>query len=263
VKNQWSFPVPSFTNNSTMNRAMRFDAIGETDISEANDVNNYLSKDALLEMLNNDQPNTEKQIRQESVTSKHIKQSPSLASKAFIQPTVSLDRNRQMTKLQDASTVIETTYNPVKLGKLKSPTQSLSLAIQANDSKQALKLVNSGKCEVEARSGFEGSTPLLLASKHGMKDVCEALIKRGADLESADKFGVRALHNAAKSGNAHIAQLLLSHGASVNATDFKCNTAMHLASFQGQTQTVKILRAAGGSTSDVDEFGRTPLECAL
>lgn len=94
-----------------------------------------------------------------------------------------------------------------------------------------MKIIKREDYNPNQRMGFEGSTLLHQACKSGYKEICEDLLKKGADIEAQDKFGTRAIHTASKSGHAHIVSLLLQNGAKVNAKDNDGNNSMHFAAF--------------------------------
>jgi hypothetical protein len=72
---------------------------------------------------------------------------------------------------------------------------------------------------VRATTRLGGYTPLHLASQTGTRDVVDALVGRGADVNARASSGATALMLAAAAGNAAVVQTLLEHGADANATE--------------------------------------------
>jgi ankyrin repeat protein len=77
-------------------------------------------------------------------------------------------------------------------------------AIQNKKGKAALKLIECG-AEVNDRHNFSQDTALILAARNGMKNVCEALLKKGVQVDSENLEDETALLVAM---NAKIALLL-------------------------------------------------------
>lgn len=65
----------------------------------------------------------------------------------------------------------------------------------------------------------EGMTGLHWASDHGMEEVAELLLRRGANVNAQDGSGQTALHYAASCGHNHLLHLLLLHKADTTITD--------------------------------------------
>ncbi|XP_071645479.1 nuclear factor NF-kappa-B p110 subunit isoform X1 [Temnothorax longispinosus] len=83
---------------------------------------------------------------------------------------------------------------------------------------------------IEANTDL-GWTPLQLAAKAGSYHAVRALVKAGADVNSADMtYGRTALHIAVEGGHKHIVEYLLRHTKiDVNMRNFSGNTALHTA----------------------------------
>ena len=94
---------------------------------------------------------------------------------------------------------------------------------------------------------------LQLAAKHGHKSLVNWLIKSGAALDSADKFGFTALHDAAENGQTSIVRALVKAGADPSLTTFKevggiavGTSPTDVAESGGHSAAAKILRKAMG-----------------
>lgn len=123
------------------------------------------------------------------------------------------------------------------------------------------KLLDKG-ADVNARSKYEGYTPLHAAAEANAYHAVELLLARKAEVNVKDDFGRTPLHSVAKGGSVDIARLLVEKGAEVNATDVTGNTPMHVASGAGQTPIVLLLLSKGGNVNARSQLGATPLDCA-
>ena len=105
---------------------------------------------------------------------------------------------------------------------------------------------------------------LLDATRRGDVAAVKALLKEGADPNSAEGDGLTALHLAAQEGNLEIAKLLLGARANVEAkTRIGAYTPLHLASGSGQALVVRALIEAGADPAAVTTTtGVTPLHLA-
>jgi hypothetical protein len=81
--------------------------------------------------------------------------------------------------------------------------------------------------------------------RRGNVTTLRELLHRGADVESPDEYGDRAIHLAAMDNSTAVLRLLLSAGASINARNKNGNTALHIATECGQTAMLQQLIAAG------------------
>ena len=79
----------------------------------------------------------------------------------------------------------------------------------------------------------------------GNRDVVQALLDRGAEVNSAKEDGATPLMLAAQDGHRGGRGLLLAKGAQVNARDNNGITALMLASQGGQREVKKLLLRAG------------------
>jgi ankyrin repeat protein len=102
-----------------------------------------------------------------------------------------------------------------------------------------------------------GHTPLISASKEGLKDFVHDLLQRGADISSSSDKGKTALHYAAANGHTEIAKMLLAHGADVNARDNEGHTPLMLAAIYGCNLTVQALLDSGANPALATPAGST------
>ncbi|XP_045780012.1 oxysterol-binding protein-related protein 1 isoform X8 [Maniola jurtina] len=109
------------------------------------------------------------------------------------------------------------------------------------DEKREGKLTLDINCKGKSKSNL-GWTPLHLATYFGHKEVVEALMDAGADVDEVNDSGDTALHKASFIGNEELVILLLNYKADVNIMNGEGKTAIDVC----KTQDVqRLLEAAG------------------
>ncbi len=101
----------------------------------------------------------------------------------------------------------------------------------------------------------EGRTLLHWATKLGLREEVEYLLKQGMNPNIADDQGRTALHYAALIGDGAITRLLVEAGADANARDRFGRTPLHYAN----PDVARILILNGADPNAVDLDGNTPL----
>lgn len=126
------------------------------------------------------------------------------------------------------------------------------------------RALNLNSSLLESRSS-DGWTPLHLAAFFGQVKIAEALIDRGAsvDSRSTNQMKNTPLHAAAAGGRTELVELLLKHSAQVNATQQGGWTALHAAAQSGRKEMVCVLLAHSADTSIRADNNQTPLDLAL
>jgi ankyrin repeat protein len=119
--------------------------------------------------------------------------------------------------------------------------QGLLLAIQAPSPKVLAVLLEAPGLQAEQRNPNDENA-LMLAALAGMREVCERLIARDADV---NKPGWTPLHYAATAGRADIVKLLLDHYAYIDAESPNLTTPLMMAAMYGNPATVSMLLDAG------------------
>jgi ankyrin repeat protein len=102
-----------------------------------------------------------------------------------------------------------------------------------------------------------GHTPLISASKEGLKDFVQDLLHRGADITASSDKGKTALHYAAANGHTEIAKMLMGKGADVNVRDREGHTPLMLAAIYGCNLTVQALLDGGANPALRTPAGNT------
>nr|XP_034832356.1 oxysterol-binding protein-related protein 1-like [Maniola hyperantus] len=109
------------------------------------------------------------------------------------------------------------------------------------DEKREGKLTLDINCKGKSKSNL-GWTPLHLATYFGHREVVEALMYAGADVDEVNDSGDTALHKASFIGNEELVILLLNYKADVNIMNGEGKTAIDVC----KTQDVqRLLEAAG------------------
>jgi predicted component of type VI protein secretion system len=106
-----------------------------------------------------------------------------------------------------------------------------------------------------------GATALMAASAKDHAGTVKFLLEGGADANAADKNGVTSLmlSSYGLKDMREVVKLLLAAGANVNAAEDRGSTPLYMASQQGHIETVKLLLAAGANVNTADKKGATPL----
>ncbi len=91
----------------------------------------------------------------------------------------------------------------------------------------------------------------------------KSALKKGANVDTADKWGETALMWASKWGELELVRLLLQNGAEVDAQDSLGATALHHATMWDRTEVVtELLKEAGADVNMKDKHNKTPLDWA-
>ncbi len=122
-------------------------------------------------------------------------------------------------------------------------------------------LIDSG-ADIHAKARWDHETPLHSATKHGANEVCELLIKKGANIHATTKMNLTPLHNAAGRDNSEICEILIDKGADVRVKDDSGETPLHYAAEQGTTEICELLIKNGANIDAIDSWGNSPLNIA-
>ena len=108
-----------------------------------------------------------------------------------------------------------------------------------------------------------GTTPLLLAAKHGHRDVVALLLDQGAVINSARQDGVTPLFIAVQEGRQDVVALLLEKGADVNMQARVGGvTLLHIGAYRGDEKIVTLLLQHGADKNARMSSGERPLDLA-
>lgn len=110
----------------------------------------------------------------------------------------------------------------------------------------------------------DGRTPpVVVAVVRDDIELLQRLIDGGADVESTDATGVRALHRAARAASVPLIEVLLAAGADVSALDPLGRSALSFALEANDIATVDRLLEAGANPNQQDINGRTSVYWAV
>ncbi|XP_063924811.1 uncharacterized protein LOC135138743 [Zophobas morio] len=121
---------------------------------------------------------------------------------------------------------------------------------------------SSSNNEVNFSVEFDGSTPLIIASREGHETVVEYLVKYGAEINRINKYGETPLYAASSRGHEKIVEFLVKCGAEINRVYIYGGTPLHAASSRGHEKIVEFLVKCGAEINRVYIYGGTPLYAA-
>lgn len=116
--------------------------------------------------------------------------------------------------------------------------------------------------DVHTRYGEDEYSALDSASVGGHREVLEAIVRHGADVNAGDSGGVTSLFVAAMYDRVRAIDYLVEAGAKVGAQDDRGWTALHAASSEGSTKAIEALLRYGADSRKSDKGDRAPLYLA-
>lgn len=148
-------------------------------------------------------------------------------------------------------------------GRGASGTAALVAIAGRGDDEHQLEIVQR-LLDADADANLDGGLALVRAGFSGNRDVVEALLDAGADVDAVDpSTGKTPLMYAAQQGNADVAELLIDEDADVDARETKYGfTALMIASDRGELEVVKLLLDADADVDVTTENGRSALRLA-
>jgi len=115
---------------------------------------------------------------------------------------------------------------------------------------------------VKSTDGLDES-PLNMAAFKGYKEICEMLIKAGADVNFRDFYGNTPLHNAVRMNHKVIAELLINNKADINTKNYTQDNLIFYAAYFEHPDMVKYLISKGVDKNVPNISGKTPMQVAI
>lgn len=113
-----------------------------------------------------------------------------------------------------------------------------------------------------AKIQFSSDIVFLAACTAGDKDEVQRLLKRGADINTANVDGLTALHQACIDDNLDMVEFLVTHGADVNRGDNEGWTPLHATASCGFVSIARYLLENGADVGAVNYDGELPVDIA-
>ncbi|XP_051170561.1 putative ankyrin repeat protein RF_0381 [Leptopilina boulardi] len=104
-----------------------------------------------------------------------------------------------------------------------------------------------------------GETLLNLATKLNNIQLIDILLKNGADVNIVNKYRETPIHFATKLNNIQLVDILLKYGADVNIVNVYGETPLLIATKLNNIQLIDILLKNGADVNIVNIYGQTPL----
>jgi ankyrin repeat protein len=139
----------------------------------------------------------------------------------------------------------------------KDGTPALHWVVRVDDLDTAQLLIRAG-ADVKFADRY-GVTPLYLACSNGNAAMIKALLDAGADANTVDPTGETALMTAVRIGNLDSVKVLLDRGAKVDTADptYK-QTALMIAVREDHADVVRLLLERGANVNAQTRTGSTP-----
>ena len=133
----------------------------------------------------------------------------------------------------------------------------LIYAVDADCNKEVLQAIIKHGAEETNRSN---RTALMIACQKGNIDTINILLNAGANPHISDANGNTCLHYAVDADcSKEVLEAVIKHGADVNATNKNSRTALMIACQKGNTDTINVLLNAGANPHISDSDGNTCL----
>jgi ankyrin repeat protein len=114
-----------------------------------------------------------------------------------------------------------------------------------------------GKINPINRVNPEGQTPMHIAAGNGSLDFMQALVQRGAKIDTANAEGRTPMHWAAWNNRPRAIEFLAAHGADLSVADAAGDTPLLLATQNDSKEAVQMLVSKGVDKYAADKQGKT------
>lgn len=181
-----------------------------------------------------------------------------LVAMAPVEPSEPLVKAAQEDEFLELLTVL--THKNVNVRDKATGTTALEHAVR-NGNREMLQALISAGANVNSRNDSK-ETVLMMLGGEATADMVWDLIHAGAKLDLKDEDGDTALIEAAMVNNLSVLQTLLQAGANMNIKNDEGQTALMLAASNDMMKNIKALIAAGADMNARDKKGRTALDYA-
>ena len=120
-------------------------------------------------------------------------------------------------------------------------------------------LLECGEGDVSRVDKKSGWTALMWAAHNNNHAILEQLLRAGAPVDHANRFGATALTWAAQQGRLKSCEILLQHGADVRHRTLDGNSMLSQASRAGHVEVASLALDRGAALDEVNLDGDTPL----
>ncbi len=113
---------------------------------------------------------------------------------------------------------------------------------------------------------YSGRTPLYYAVEKNSAEMVELLLKHGADVERAEKSGLKPIEKALLKGNVKIIKMIAKKMSSIRIEDnYNKDPQIHrmINEFDDKAVACLLESGIGGITYETDKYGTTPLMAAI
>ena len=141
-------------------------------------------------------------------------------------------------------------------GKSEIYANQLLTAVRRNDIYKVKYLIRKG-ANLETNHDVSRSTPLIIASRHGFKDIVEILLMHGANVHAKDSIGYSALSYAIQKNDQGIAKSLIKYKASVNEPKMSLLNPLLLALYHCHFDIAKLLIENGADINAQQIMGNS------
>ncbi|XP_072048731.1 uncharacterized protein [Amphiura filiformis] len=118
------------------------------------------------------------------------------------------------------------------------------------------------RADINSKYDWDGNPPLHLAAMYGHQEVCDVLLKAGADVHGKNNGGKTPLHLASLDGHQEVCDVLLKAGADVHSKNNDEDTPLHGAAMRGHEEVCDVLLKALADVHSKNNYGVTPLHIA-
>ncbi|KAG8178987.1 hypothetical protein JTE90_012500 [Oedothorax gibbosus] len=135
-------------------------------------------------------------------------------------------------------------------------------AIANNFEDIALFLINNDSCKTKDKK--TSTAALFLAALDGQENIVNALLLKGADINSTNDNNATALHISANQGHNDVVKVLLKYNSKLyKRVNNEGLTPLHLAVISGHDKVVSTLLNAGANPCLADNYNQTSIELAV